>query len=163
MLLQLPPRDEAAEERLFQLRADLATAQARLADAEYASAAWTLRRLWGDNAETLIVRGDYTDDDSIYFTPLILLDRNDEPIWFDKDRDECWEYPGVGVIVKDDNTGPVTDMDDQVIHALTDRLLGGYEIAGTGLAFFHVDDELLAGNSDEPPPILALRISIALG
>ena len=127
----LPAADEADKGYLNALRLEAVELSHKLAHAELGFAARVLFTLFGAYATRLLVAKDETISGDTTIVPLVLLDNDDKPIWFNHD-DTLYgssDYPGVEHI-KTPGGQPVHPVTRHVTEALAAHLEAAYDAVG---------------------------------
>jgi hypothetical protein len=129
--MDLPPVDEADKAYLNALRIEAVEIGHKLAHAEKGCAARVLFSLFGSYAVRLLVAKDETDSGDTTIVPLVLLDKDNKPLWFNADDDlyGSGDYPGTEDI-KTSTGQPVRSVTRQVTETLAAHLEAAYDAVG---------------------------------
>ncbi len=143
MILGAPTADPAVDARRSELEKQRDAISAELAHVELRLAAGIVRHIFGTAAVWLKVDKDEHDVYGTAITPLVVLDADHKPLWFNSDGNayDSNEYPGAQEVA-DDHGRPIREMDTDAQTALVGHLTAAYDATGgpTG-AWFPTSDE----------------------
>lgn len=161
MILGLPTSDPDVEARREALLHQRETVGAELAYVELRLAAHILWNLYGNDAVQLLVDKYTNSHGETEITPLVLLDSNDQPLWFSSALPgdipyDSSEYPGAAAVA-DDHGHPAREMDEATQEALVGHLTAAYDaVGGASGALSPAPDDFYGGLN-----VLALNVHAA--
>lgn len=155
MILGAPAADPDVIANRDQLLKRHTEIRAELAHVELRLAADIIRHLFGTAAVWLLA--DH-DSDGTDITPLVVLDGDGKPLWFNSSggRHDGNDYPGAQDIA-DDHGRPLREMDQAAQTALIGHLAAAYDADGVSGAWFAGADDFYGSDFN----ILTLSVPAA--